>query len=109
MFVMWNDFDLIAYVFFSFFLYYYMFSELTPSLFVFAGLALRLRNRSYIGYESWSQVHAFRELGKSTALIVTREKGYAYLFNFVQENHCLWCKMKYFQKKKIRCYYYYNF
>ena len=61
MFVMWNDFDLIAYMFFSFFLYYYMFSELTPSLFVFAGLALRLRNRSYIGYESWGQVHAFRE------------------------------------------------
>ena len=38
-----------------------MFSELTPSLFVFAGLALRLRNRSFIGYESWSQVRAFRE------------------------------------------------
>ena len=38
-----------------------MFSELTPSLFVFFVLALRLRNRSYIGYESWSQVHAFRE------------------------------------------------
>ena len=47
------------YVFFSFILYYYMFSKLTPSLFVFAGLALRLRNRSSIGYESWSQVHAF--------------------------------------------------
>jgi len=30
-------------------------------LFVFAGLALRLRNRSYIGHESWSQVHAFHE------------------------------------------------
>jgi len=38
-----------------------MFSKLTPSLFVFAGLALRLRNRSSIGYESWSQVHAFHE------------------------------------------------
>ncbi|KEH37995.1 transmembrane protein, putative [Medicago truncatula] len=50
-----TDFDLVAYMFFSFFLYYYMFSELTPSLFVLAGLALRLRNRSYIGYESWSQ------------------------------------------------------
>ena len=47
------------YVFFSFILYYYMFSKLTPSLFVFAGLALRLRNRSSIGYESWSQVYAF--------------------------------------------------
>jgi hypothetical protein len=38
-----------------------MFSELTPLLFVFASLAMRLQNRSYIGYESWSQVHAFRE------------------------------------------------
>jgi len=28
---------------------------------VFAGLALRLRNRSSIGYESWSQVHTFHE------------------------------------------------
>jgi len=71
--------------------------ETHPSLFVFAGLALRLRNRCYIGYESWSQVHAFHEdlscasvnLGKSTTLTVTREKGYAYLFSFVQENHCL--------------------
>jgi len=59
MFVMWYSFDLIACVFFSFLLYHYMFSKLTPSLFVFASLALRLRNRSFIGYESWSQVYAF--------------------------------------------------
>jgi len=39
-----------------------MFSKLTPSLFVFSGLALRLRNRSSISYESWSQVHAFYEV-----------------------------------------------
>jgi len=38
-----------------------MFSKLTLSLFVFAGLALRLQNRSSIGYESWSQVHAFHK------------------------------------------------
>ena len=61
MFVMWYDFDLIAYVFFSFILHYYMFSKLTPSLFVFVGLALRLRNRSSIGYKSWSQVHTFHK------------------------------------------------
>jgi len=48
-------------MFFSFILCYYMFSKLTPSLFVFAGLASRLRNCSFIGYESWSQVHAFHE------------------------------------------------
>jgi len=61
MFVMWYDFDLIGYMFFSFILYYYMFSKLTTSLFVFDGLALRLWNRSSIGYESKSQVHVFHE------------------------------------------------
>jgi len=75
-----------------------MFSKLTPSFFVFVGLALRLRNRSFIGYESWSQVHAFHEdlsdvvcyFGeKTTALIVTQEKGYAYIFSFVEESQCL--------------------
>jgi len=60
-FVTWYSFDLIAYVFFSFILYNYMFSKLTHSLFVFASLALLLQNRSSIGYESWSQVHAFHE------------------------------------------------
>ena len=55
------DFGLIDYMFFSFILCYYMFSKLTPSLSVFVGLALRLRNRSSIGFESWSQVHAFHE------------------------------------------------
>jgi len=53
--------NLISCVFFSFILYYYMFFKLTPWLFVFAGLALWLRNRSSIGYESWIQVHAFYE------------------------------------------------
>jgi len=53
--------EIIAYKFFSFILYYYMFSKLTLSLFVFAGLALRLQNRSSIGYESWNQVHAFHK------------------------------------------------
>jgi len=70
-----------------------MFSKLTPSLFVFVGLVPRLRNRSPIGYESWSQVKACLVssviLGKSTALIVTREKGFAYLFSFVQDNYYL--------------------
>jgi len=64
---------------------------------VFAGLALRLRNRSSIGYESWSQIHAFMKtclvssviLGKSIALMVTREEGFAYLFSFVQDDHYL--------------------
>ena len=56
MLVMRYGFDLIADVFFSFILYYYMFSKLTHSLFVFAGLALWLRNRSSIRYECWRLV-----------------------------------------------------
>jgi len=73
---LWCDIvvDLIAYVFFLFILYYYMFSKLTPLLFVFVGLALRLRNCSSIGYEFWSQVHAFyREL--SCVICCFREKA----------------------------------
>jgi len=62
-----------------------MFLKLTPSLFVFAGLALRLRNRSL---NTGLRVLKFK-CGESSALIVTLGKGYAYLFSFVQENHFL--------------------